>query len=136
MARHPARLDPRPVVHYYPVPDPTAAVAPVAPTDVAEYRRHVAEIAERRQRDRILYARWKQRRAELAARDRRNRRILLGIAVPVVVGMLAALGAAGWMLWHALTGVSGPAVILLALFGLVALGGVGHRCVTVVQHWH
>ncbi|HEX8627934.1 MAG TPA: hypothetical protein VF755_07170 [Catenuloplanes sp.] len=136
MARHPARLDARPVVHYYPVLDPTAAVAPLAPTDLAAYREHVAEIAQRRETDRILYTRWKQRRAEIAARDRRNRRILLAIAIPLTVGTLAALVTAGWLLWHAMTGINTPALIALVLFGLVALGGAGHRCVTVVQHWH
>ena len=136
MTRHPARFDTRPVVRYYPIPGPTADLAPIAPTDMAEYRRHVAEIAERRERDQILYTRWKQRRAETAARDRRNRRILLGVAIPLTVGALGALGAAGWLLWHAMTGVNPLAVIVLVLFGLVALGGVGHRCITVVQHWH
>jgi hypothetical protein len=135
MARHPARHDTRPVVHYYPVPDPTA-VDLAHPADLAAYRQHVAEIAERRRTDRILYARWKQRRTETAARDRRNRRILLAVALPLTGGVLGTLGAAGWMLRHAMTGVNGVAVVLLTLFGLVTLGGVGHRCITVVQHWH
>ncbi|MEV6601353.1 hypothetical protein AB0M36_31540 [Actinoplanes sp. NPDC051346] len=135
MARHPARIDTRPVVHYYPVPDPSADVMPVA-ADLFVYRQHVAEIAQRRERDRILYARWKQRRAERAARDRRNRRILLAVAVPLTVAVLAALVTLGWLLWDAMTGVNGPALIVLVLLGMVAVGGVGHRCITVVQHWH
>jgi hypothetical protein len=134
MTRPPARQSTtaRPVVHYYPTPDPTAADL----TDLAMYRQHVAELAARRRSDRILYARWKQRQAAIAERDRRTRRIMLAIALPLTVGVLGVLGMTVWLIWHALTSVNGIAVAALVLFALIALGGAGHRCVTVVQHWH
>lgn len=135
MTRHPVHRDTRPAVHYYPVPDP-GTVAPIAPADLAEYRRHVAELAARRRTDRILAARWRQRQTEIAARDRRNRRRMAVVVVPLTVGVLGGLGTAGWLLWHALAGVNLLAVLVLAALGLAAVGKVGHRCITVVQHWH
>jgi hypothetical protein len=137
MTRHPARqaTTTRPVVHYYPTPEPTA-IDLNGLTDLAVFRQHAAELAARRKSDRILYARWKERQAEIAVRDRRNRRILLTIALPLTVALLGALGTAGWLLWHALTDVRTLAVAALVLVALAALGGAGHRCITVVQHWH
>jgi hypothetical protein len=132
MARHPVRQDTRPVVHYYPTPDP----APVTPGDMAEYRRHVAELAARRRTDRILTARWRQRQIEIAERDRRNRRRVLAVIVPLTAGALAALGTAGWLLWQALAGINLLAVLVVVALGAAVVGKVGHRCITVVQHWH
>jgi hypothetical protein len=48
--------------------------------------------------------------------------------------VLAALIVFGWLLW---TGI-GLGVLALPVLALVvtALAVGGHRCVTVVQHWH
>src|SRR5690349_11712697 len=125
MTRHPVRQDTRPVVHYYPVPDP-GAVAPIDPTELVEHRRHIAELAARRRTDRILTARWRQRQIETAARDRRNRRRVVAVALPLTVGVLAALGTAGWLLWQALAGVNLLAVLVLVALGTAVVGKVGH----------
>lgn len=123
---------PRPAVHYYPLPE----VAAPDLTDLAVFRRHAAELAARRETDRILYARWRQRQAAIAERDRRNRAVALGIGATLGAGLLTGLGVAGWLLWHALAGTDWTLVIAFGLLGLALLGSVGHRCITVVQHWH
>lgn len=133
MTRHPARrTDTRPAVHYYPLPEPAAPDL----TDLALYRQHVTELAQRRRNDAVLYARWKQRQAATAERDRRNRTVLLGAGITVGLGLLGGLGIAGWLIWHTLAGVNWLLVLPLILLGLAVLGSVGHRCITVVQHWH
>jgi len=133
MTRHPARTPSadRPTVHYYPIPEQAAV-----PADLALFRQHAAELAARRNHDRVLYLRWRKRQAAIAERDRRNRTFLLGLGATVGGGLLAGLGVAGWLLWHALTGIGWILVIPLAVIGLGLLGKVGHRCITVVQHWH
>ena len=135
MTRHPARRAEaaRPAVRYYPLPDQQPAPDL---TDLALYRQHVTEVAERRRHNAVLYARWKQRQAATAERDRRNRTVLLGTGITVGLGLLAGLGVAGWLIWHALAGVNWLLVLPLILLGLAVLGSVGHRCITVVQHWH
>jgi hypothetical protein len=122
----------RPAVHYYPMPE--VAVPDVA--NLAVYRQHAAELAARRETDRILYLRWKQRQAAMAEKDRRNRTFLLGLGATVGVGLFTGLGVAAWLLWHALTSIDWLLVLPLALVALGLLGRVGHRCITVVQHWH
>jgi hypothetical protein len=136
MNRHPTRTAPaaRPAVPYYLLPDQHPAAPDL--TDLAVYRQHAAELAARRDTDRILYARWKQRQAVIAENDRRNRTVLLGVGVTIGVGLLTGIGVAGWLIVNALAGVNWVLVIALTLLGLAVLGGVGHRCVTVVQHWH
>ena len=104
MTHHPARTGPgtRPVVHYQPMP------APLTPTERAElaaYARYAAQVAARREQDRILHARWKARQAAIGERDRRTRKVLLGLGITVGVGILAGLTAAGWLIWHAITGI-------------------------------
>ena len=120
----------RPVVHYQPTP------APLTPADLVGYQRYAAEVAARRQQDRVLYLRWKQRQAAIAEHDRRARAFLLALATTVGVGVLAALALTVWLLWHAITGIDWILALPLAVIGLGVLGGAGHRCITVVQHWH
>lgn len=125
----------RPTVHYGPVSELT----PAERTELAAYRRHAAEVAARRERDRILRARWQQRQNAIAERDRRTRKVVLALAAIVGVGVLAGLCLAMWLIWHALTDINWAIVAPIALVGLAAvglLGRAGHRCITVVQHWH
>jgi hypothetical protein len=96
-----------------------------------------AELAARRKREADQYNRWRLRQEELAERDRKVRRFLLGVGLAVGTGLLAAVGVAGWIVWHALT-TSGVGLLAVPLVLLVGAGLVvgGHRCITVVQHWH
>jgi hypothetical protein len=96
-----------------------------------------AELAARRQREAEQYDRWRVRQEEIAERDRKVRRFLLGVGLAVGTGLLAAVGVAGWIVWHALT-TSGVGLLAVPLVLLVGAGLVvgGHRCITVVQHWH
>ena len=122
----------RPAVHYGPLPELT----PAERAELVAYRRHAAQQAARREQDRILHARWRQRQAAIAERDGRTRKVLLGLGITVGVGVLAGLTAAVWLIWHAVTGIDWILALPLALAVLAALGAGGHRCVTVVQHWH
>ena len=119
------RVVPRPVVHYA---DPANQHLMVL-TD--------AELAAKAKQDRILIARWRERRRIQRERDRKVRRFWLGFGAVIALAALAGLLLVGWFIWQALTAISlgvlaVPAVIVLALL----LGIGGHRCVTVVQHWH
>src|SRR3954447_22448587 len=60
-----------------------------------------AELAARRRREAEQYLRWRLRQEELAERDRKVRRFLLGVGLAVGTGLLAAVGVAGWIVWHA-----------------------------------
>ncbi|SNY09679.1 hypothetical protein [Paractinoplanes atraurantiacus] len=85
-------------------------------------------------RQRIRYA---KQRAVINERDRRVRRFWLGFGVTVGVVFLGVLGWLVWMAWMFLS-VIGLGVlafpILLAAAGAAVFGG--HKCITVVQHWH
>jgi hypothetical protein len=96
-----------------------------------------AELAARRKREAEQYLRWRLRQEEIAERDRKVRRFLLGVGLAVGTGLLAAVGVAGWIVWHAFAtaGVGLLAVPLVLLIGAGLVVG-GHRCITVVQHWH
>ena len=122
--RLPAQPAPR-VIHYI---DPTM---PATGMTVLTER----ELLARRERDRVLYARWVQRRAQLAERDRKVRRFWLGFGAVVGVAGLALVGWLVWFVFHAAAslGLFAIPLALLALSGLVA---GGHRCVTIVQHMH
>ncbi|GAA4470346.1 hypothetical protein [Phytohabitans houttuyneae] len=119
----PAQPAPR-VVHYADPANPFAGLAPLSQR----------ELAAKREQDQILYSRWLLRRAELAERDRKVRRFWLGFGATAGLGVLATLGALVWAIASAGIGLllAVPAV-LLAVAGL-AVGG--HRCITIVQHWH
>ena len=96
-----------------------------------------AELAARREREAERYDRWRVRQMEIAERDRKVRRFLLGLGLSVGTGVLAGVGVAGWLVYHAIVsagaGLIAVPLLLLAVAGL-AVGG--HRCVTIVQHWH
>jgi hypothetical protein len=84
-----------------------------------------------------MYLRWKARQEAIAARDRKLRGVWLGFGAVLALALLTALAVLAWLIWHALAAISlgvlaVPAVIVLA----AVLGVGGHRCVTVVQHWH
>jgi hypothetical protein len=105
----------------------------------AHYLYGPAELAARRADQRALYARWAARQQALAERDRKARRFMLGFGAVVGTGVLTGVGIAGWAIYHALTHVSPAAWLALAalavIAGPIALIG-GHRCITVVKHWH
>ncbi len=112
------------VVHYVD-PATTAELAyPLSP----------AQLAAKQQRDRVLYARWKARQLAIAERDRKVRRFWLGFGAVIGLAVLITLGVAGWLLW---TGLGlGILAIPLLIGGCAVLAVGGHKCVTVVQHWH
>jgi fatty acid desaturase len=111
------------IVHYA---DPTA---PAAGLQLMTER----ELAERREQDRVLYARWMVRRAEQAERDRKVRRFLFGFGAVVGLAVLGAVAALVWAIAAIGLGLLAIPAVILAVGG-VAVGG--HRCITVVQHWH
>jgi len=122
----PAQPAPR-VIHYADPANPTGSVQLLS----------ARELAERRQQDALLYSRWLVRHAELAERDRKVRRFWLGFGVTAGLGVLTAVGGFVWWLVTATAslglGLLAVPAVLLAVGGL-AVGG--HRCITVVQHWH
>lgn len=95
-----------------------------------------AQLAARQRRDAILYARWRARQAQIAARDAQTRKVLIVLAVLVCVGLLAAAGLVVWMLVSVVTSAGAPLVVAAVATVVLLSGVVGHRCVTVVQHWH
>ena len=115
------------VIHY---------VDPATPAELA-YPLHPAQLAAKQRQQRQLYLRWKARQEVIAARDRKVRRFWLGFGAVLAVGLLAGLALLGWLVWQALAAVSLGVLAVPALIVLVAVLGVGgHRCITVVQHWH
>jgi hypothetical protein len=123
--RQPAPL-PAPRVVYYTDPVPHRGEL-LYPTE--------RQLAARREEQHLAYLRWKARQLQFAERDRRVRRFLLGFGAVVGLGVLAGIALAVWLLSHALGGLGLLAIPLVLLAG----GGVvvgGHRCVTVIQHWH
>ena len=150
--RHPVRT---PTQGHRPVPYPnpgadqamralelavlSTALAPTQPgqTRHPDLQRLAAEILARREADRRTVERFRQRRAAIAARDRKVRRFWLGFGAVIALALLAGLAVLGWLIWQALAAISlsvlaVPVVLLLA----AAIGVGGHRCITVVQHWH
>jgi hypothetical protein len=123
--RLPATRPPAPrVIHY---------VDPATPAELT-YPMHPGQLAARQRREQALYATWKARQEALAARDRKVRRFWLGFGAVTGVAALAALVAASWLLW---TGIGLGILALPVLAAIVAALAVGgHRCITVVQHWH
>ena len=112
------------VIHY---------VDPSTPAELA-YPLHPAQLAAKQRQQRQLYLRWKARQEAIAARDRKVRRFWLSFGAIVGLAVIAALVTAGWLLWTGI-GLGVLAVpVLVALVAALAVGG--HRCITVVQHWH
>ncbi|OJF11253.1 hypothetical protein [Couchioplanes caeruleus] len=123
--RLPATRPPVPrVVHY---------VDPSTPAEVA-YPMNPAQLAARQRQHDALYAQWKARQAAIAERDRKVRHFWLGFGAVLGLAVLGLLIAAGWLLWTGI-GLGALAVpVLIAIIAALAVGG--HRCITVVQHWH
>jgi uncharacterized membrane protein YdbT with pleckstrin-like domain len=112
------------VVHYV---DPATAAELAVPLSAAQ-------LAARQRHQQALYAQWKAQQQAIAARDRQVRRFWLGFGAVIGLTVLATIVAAAWLLWTAV-GLGVLAVpVLLALMAALAVGG--HRCITVVQHWH
>jgi fatty acid desaturase len=112
------------IIHYL---DPATPAQPAYPV-------HPAQLASQRKRQAVLYARWKKRQDAIAARDRKLRRFWLGFGAVIGLAVLGLLVAAGWLLW-AVLGLGLLAVPALVVI-VAALAVGGHRCITVVQHWH
>jgi hypothetical protein len=112
------------VIHY---------VDPATPAELA-FPLHPGQLAARQRQQQAMYLRWKARQEALAARDRKVRRFWLGFGAVIGLAVLTAVTTAGWLLWTAV-GLGVLAVpVLIALVAVLAVGG--HRCITVVQHWH
>ena len=126
--RLPATRPPaRQVIHY---------VDPSTPAEMA-YPMHPGQLAARQRQQRAMYLRWKARQEAIAARDRKVRRFWLGFGAVIALGLLAGLVLLGWLVWQAVAAVSLGVLAVPAVILLVAVLGVGgHRCITVVQHWH
>lgn len=122
--RFPATRPPMPRVITYADPQQAQYVRVLSPL----------EAAEKRARDAQLYARWVQRQAQIAERDRKARRFWLGFGATVGLAIVAALVVVGWLAWTVL-GLGALAVpLMIALTAGLAVGG--HRCITIVQHMH
>jgi fatty acid desaturase len=126
--RSPATRPPVPrVIHY---------VDPATPAELA-YPMHPAQLAARQRQQHAMYLRWKARQEAIAERDRKVRRFWLGFGAILALALLAGLAVVAWLVWQALAAVSLGVLAVPVVILLVAVLGVGgHRCVTVVQHWH
>jgi hypothetical protein len=112
------------VIHY---------VDAATPAELA-YPMHPAQLAAQQHRQQVAYLRWKTRQQELAVRDRKVRRFWLGFGAVIGLAVIAGLVFAGWLLW---TGIGLGVLAVPAMVAIVAVLAVGgHRCITVVQHWH
>jgi hypothetical protein len=106
----------------------------------AHYLYSRAELAARRRDQQLAYARWSERQLAIAEHDRKVRRFMLGFGAVIGTGILTGVGVAGWIIYHAITGVSSGAWltalgIAAVIAGPAALVG-GHRCITVISHRH
>ena len=121
-------------------PRPRMPVQPVQYLDPATQQMVYltsAQFAAKQRQDAILYAQWRQRRRVQRERDRKLRRFWLGFGVVIGLAVLAGLVLVTWLIWQALAAVSLGVLAVPAVIVLVAVLGVGgHRCITVVQHWH
>ncbi len=126
--RLPATRPPAPrVIHY---------VDPATSAELA-YPMHPAQLAARQRQQHVMYLRWKARQEAIAARDRKVRRFWLGFGAILALALLVGLAVLAWLVWQALAAVSLGVLAVPVVILLVAVLGVGgHRCVTVVQHWH
>jgi uncharacterized membrane protein YdbT with pleckstrin-like domain len=101
------------------------------------YPMHPAQLAAKQRRDQQRYNTWKARQEAIAVRDRKVRRFLVGFGAVIALAMLAGIAALSWFVFQALAAVSLGVLAVPVVILLVAVLGVGgHRCVTVVQHWH
>jgi hypothetical protein len=93
-----------------------------------------AQLEARRSEQRAAILRWQIRQAEIAEHDRKVRRFWLGFGATAGTGVAAGLGLLVWVVAHAI--LAALPAILLVLAGLGLLTVCGHRCITIVQHWH
>ncbi|GLW31883.1 hypothetical protein [Actinoplanes regularis] len=128
MARHlPEPAPTRPVVRYYPDPAMVADLEQLNST----------QLAAKQAQDRLLYLRWKDRQADIKRRDREVRRFWLGFGAIFALAILAGLVFAAWWLWTSLAALGAGVLAVPVIIAVLAIGAVGgHRCITVVQHWH
>ena len=123
--RLPATRPPAPrVIHY---------VDAATPAELA-YPMHPAQLAAQQRRQHAAYLAWKKRQEAIAVRDRKVRRFWLGFGAVIGLAVIAGLVFAGWLLW---TGIGlGVLAVPVLIAGTTAVAVGGHRCITVVQHWH
>ena len=124
---------------YVPVQRPDIRVIPyLDPAQPATIQLYTAqELAERRAQDRVLYARWLARQAAQAERDRRVRRLMLGFGAVLAAVLVGGVGLLIWLAYTTIISIgAGLLLVPLALLALAGLTFGGHRCVTIVQHWH
>jgi hypothetical protein len=119
------------VVHYVdPAPNHDALLALANPL---AYQR---ELARRRHEQSVLYGRWLLRQQEIAASDRKVRRFFLGFGAVAALAVVAGLATAGWFVYRAAADIPLGVLAVPIVLGLVVAAGVGHKCVTIIQHWH
>jgi hypothetical protein len=122
------RPTPTRVIHYVDAATPAELAYPMNPAELAVQQRKL------RREQQALYLRWKARQDAIAVRDRKVRRFWLGFGAVIGLAAIAGLVCAGWLLW---TGIGLGVLAVPVLIGLVTVFAVGgHRCITVVQHWH
>ncbi|MDR7273603.1 hypothetical protein [Catenuloplanes atrovinosus] len=112
---------PAPRVIHYVTPAVPADVAHLTPAQIEDYQ--------------ARYVQWRFRQAAIAERDRRARMAYLGFGVTAGLGVLGALSFAVWQIVHAVSFLGVLAIPAVLLLAGGALWG-GHRCITVIQHWH
>jgi hypothetical protein len=88
----------------------------------------------RRLQQRLQFEIWQQRQARIAASDRQIRRFMFGFGAILGLAFLALVVFVGWWLWTAVG--LGMLAIPVLLFGATVTAVGGHRCITIVQHWH
>ena len=94
------------------------------------------ELMARRAQDRVLYGRWVVRQAEIAERDRKVRHFLIGLGLLIALIMLAAVVVLVWLIVSASVSIVGLLVIPAVILAVGGLAVGGHKCVTIVEHWH
>ncbi|MEU4241049.1 hypothetical protein [Actinoplanes sp. NPDC026619] len=117
------------VVHY---------VDPAMQSDLQRYGLlNPAEMIRQQQRNTELYLRWKTRQAEIKERDRKYRRFWTGFGALVGLAFLGLVAVIGRLVFNFLAALDlGVLALPVVLVLVVSLGFGGHRCITIVQHWH
>jgi hypothetical protein len=111
----------------------TALYQVSTPTGMAVYTH--GELMAQRRRDAAVRAAWKRRQAAIARRDRQVRRFMIGFGAVVGLAVVGLLAGVCWLL-ASVVAASLPVIAVVAVVVLALGGVVGHRCVTIVQHWH
>lgn len=97
-----------------------------------------AEVRAFRANQRRITERHRRRLAVIAERDRKVRRFWLGFGAVVGTVFLTVAAYGGWWVWQHLAALGLTAAVIVPVILLLAGGiaGVGHRCITIIQHWH